>query len=865
MMKTIYSVCNARFLRPAYLMILLAMLFGSKQTKASHAAGADLTYEYLGNGQYLVTWTLYRDCFGIPAPTNGFLYVESASCGNFSQSYTMNQVPGTGQEITYACATALTTCNGGSATGIQEYEYTATVTLPAQCPDWVFHVSECCRNTAITTLANGGGDNLYIEAYLNNTVYDNNSPTFSNVPVAFECIGQDNYFNHGVIDADGDSLAYFFIGPRTDGNLPCVYAPGYSISNPLTSTPAVSIDPATGDIFMHPTTSEVAVIAVLVQEYRNGVLIGSVMRDMQIYTVQCNNTLPTASGINGTTNFATSSCIGGQLCFDVISSDPDPNDTLTMTWNNAIPAATFTVTGTPHPVGHFCWTPTPNDARPQPYTFTVTVHDNACPSNGVQTYSYSITVSNMTVSVTSTPSVACFGDHNGSASATATGNPPLSYTWTTPSGELYSPSITHLSAGQYTVNIIDGTGCVGTQYFTITEPPALTLSVTGVNGGCNTILGTATANPGGGTAPYTYSWNTNPVQTGQTAVDLNNGTYEVTVTDDHNCHISDTVSVTAGIPITVDMVSTPATCVANDGTATVNITGGSGNITYDWSPNVSTTNSATGLISGLYSCTVTDNVSGCSVTVSTIVNNSSGVTATITTFMDATCSNGDDGSATVVASGGTAPYTYLWMPNGDTTATSNHLSPGTNTVRVTDYNGCSAYATIDIGFTNQAPAIDLGPDSTACVGTTVTLDAGAGYAAYLWSDNSTNQTLDVTANGTYSVLVTDANGCQNFDAIAVDFITCQGSYPARNHGNTGNFGVYPNPTTGSIHIDINRIKDEVVVVNVTDILGHTVLFVKEKAENSYRRTLDLNHLTPGIYMMKVEYGSEINTVRIVKQ
>ncbi|HRH66907.1 MAG TPA: T9SS type A sorting domain-containing protein, partial [Bacteroidia bacterium] len=736
-----------------------------------------------------------------------------------------------------------------------------------QCPDWVFSVSDCCRNAAITTISNASGDNLYIEAYLNNTIFDNNSPTFSNVPIAFECIGQNNFYNHGVIDADGDSLVYFFIPPRNNPNDPLVYNPTYSIANPITSVPAVSINQNTGDIAMHPTQSEIGVIAILVQEWRNGVLIGSVMRDMQIYTVQCSNTLPSATGINGTTDFSTTSCIGGQLCFDIITADVDPGDTLTMTWNQAIAGASFTTTTGPRPVGHFCWTPTPADARPQPYTFTVTVRDNACPSNGVQTYSYSIVVSNMSISVTSSPSVACHGDHNGTASASTTGNPPLSFVWTTPSGELFTPSISHLYAGNYSVNIIDANGCVGTEYFTITEPSAIVLSLTSVDAGCGSQFGEATVSPTGGTGAYTYLWNDAAAQTTANATGLSTGTYDVVVTDANGCHASGSVSVNGGLPVSATISSTPATCVANDGSVTVVVTGGSGNFTFNWTPNVSSGTSATGLVAGPYAVDVIDNQTGCVINLSTIVNNSAGVTATISSSTDATCQNGEDGTACVVGAGGTPPYSYEWMPNGDTTDCVSNLSPGTYTVRVTDYTGCNAYASVTIGYTNASPVVDLGQDTVGCIGTTITLDAGAGFSSYLWSDNSTAQTLDVTVDGIYSVLVSNAAGCENFDAINVSFITCQSQRPGTQHenGQSRTVSISPNPGHGNVVLSIAKIKNTNVVVTISDILGNKVFSSQETANYNFNKTIDIQQLPAGVYMVKVEYADEVNTIRLVKE
>ena len=297
------------------LMILLS-IFAAKESKASHAMGADLTYQCLGGNTYKITVSFYRDCIGIPAPTNPFVNINSASCGQ-SLGVTCYPRAGTGQEITPACSSAVTTCQGGSFTGIQEWVYDGIITLPMNCTDWVFGYSLCCRNAAITTIKNPGTSTFYIYATLNNSASTcNSSPIFSNKPVPFLCIGQQYCFNHGAYDADGDSLGYSLIAPLQTSATPVKYNVPYSQTNPLTSSPAMSFNKYTGDICLTPQALQVTVMAVLVSEYRNGVLIGSVERDMQITVMNCSNNLPTLTGINGTNNFNMTVCAGQPFCFE---------------------------------------------------------------------------------------------------------------------------------------------------------------------------------------------------------------------------------------------------------------------------------------------------------------------------------------------------------------------------------------------------------------------------------------------------------------------------------------------------------------------------------------------------------------------
>ena len=325
--------------------VALAILF-SQEVKASHSMGADLTYECVGANKYKLRLSFYRDCIGIAAPTTVTINISSASCGA-TLTKTLNPIAGTGQEVTPLCPSAVSTCNGGVFTGIQEWVYEGIVTLPMQCTDWVMSYNLCCRNAAINTITTPGASTFYIYATLNNTVSPcNSSPTFSNKPVPFICMGQQFCFNHGAYDVDGDSLVYSLITPKQDAVTNVNYIAPYNASNPLNSVPAMQFNTATGDVCMTPQALQVTVMAVLVSEYRNGVLIGTVERDIQITVINCNNTLPTLTGINGTNVFSATVCANQPYCFNIFSNDPDAGQNLFVDWDQSIPGATFTTAGT---------------------------------------------------------------------------------------------------------------------------------------------------------------------------------------------------------------------------------------------------------------------------------------------------------------------------------------------------------------------------------------------------------------------------------------------------------------------------------------------------------------------------------------
>jgi uncharacterized repeat protein (TIGR01451 family) len=374
-----------------FLLIFLSILFSTRNVSATHAAGGNITYQHISGNCYSIRLTFYRDCLGIPVTLPIIVSISSAACSQ-NTTLALDPIAGTGQEITVPCPGHSTTCTGGNEPGIQKWEFESQYCFPAQCADWLISIAVSARNSAITTLQNPGSNDIYIEARLNNLNGDNNSPQFSIDPSVFMCLGQDLIFNNGMVDPDGDSLAYSLIPARTDANTNVTYIAPYNGSQPLTSVPLMTFDTQTGDLFVHPVTPEVGVIAYQIMDFRNGVLMGSVMRDMIVYTIPCSNLPPFLTGVNGTSLSTFYVLPGSAFCFNVFSYDPDITDTLTMSWNNGIPPASFTIAGQPHPTGVFCWAPDSADVRAQPYSFTVNLTDNKCPSEGIAAYTYSIIV-----------------------------------------------------------------------------------------------------------------------------------------------------------------------------------------------------------------------------------------------------------------------------------------------------------------------------------------------------------------------------------------------------------------------------------------------------------------------------------------
>lgn len=663
--------------------------------KATHVAGADLTYKDLGNNVYEVTLTYYRDCSGSMPTTSENLRVTSANCG-FDFNSILTVVPGTGGEITFPCgASNGSTCTGGTSFGVQKWAYTTTVTLPAPCSDWVFSWNRCCRNCAITTTVHGNctgepESNFYLEATLDNTVTGNNSPTFTENPVTTMCLGQNFVFNHGAVDTDGDSLVYSIVGSQIAPGTTMVYQTGYSAANPITSNPPLSINSSSGDLSMTPTQQEIGVMSVKVDEYRNGQWLGSVTRDMQFIVQPCNNVLPTASGINGTAVFDTTICPGTQICFYVFTNDADAGQHLTISASNAIPGSVFNNSGGNHPTGSFCWTPAAADARPTPWTFTVTVRDDACPSNGLQTYAFSILVPEIATSTIA-------DDILGTIDLTISGNTgPHTVLW---SNGATTEDISGLAPGVYTATVCDANGCCVTVEDSIVTPANCVFPVHVVrdyiscNGACD---GSITLTPNGGTGPYTYAWSNG--NTTNQATNLCAGNYYYTVTDANGCTYSCHTELKNPTPLNVTCSGTN-TCVGTCmGSASVIASGGKAPYTYLWSDG-STTAAITGLCDGTYTVTVTDK-NGCTNTCSYCVTKTQVLNLT-TCVTNAGCAGQCNGKITTSVSGGTAGYDFLWSTGATASGVDNDsitsLCPAAYTVTVTDANGCTRKSTKTVG------------------------------------------------------------------------------------------------------------------------------------------------------------------------
>lgn len=260
-------------------------------TRASHFAGAEIWYEYTGNGtnhKYRVWLHFYRDVSGITAPANPSLCITS-TCSQFSSfnatftfaPFSVQNPCGPTSPETDTClgskpgsilTPGLTLCADGNSGGVlvqtEIHRYYADITLPGACSSWIFSFSENARN-ANDNLVNAG--TFYTEAVLNNSIGNDNSPEFRSPAIRAFCMNTPTIWKHKAIDKDGDSL-YYSLAEALTGTCPnpsfLGYKGAYSKTQPIQTTSGILMDHSNGTLLFTPSSTQVVVVKVKVESYR---------------------------------------------------------------------------------------------------------------------------------------------------------------------------------------------------------------------------------------------------------------------------------------------------------------------------------------------------------------------------------------------------------------------------------------------------------------------------------------------------------------------------------------------------------------------------------------------------------------------
>ena len=768
------------------LTVIAAILFlaGFVNTaSATHAAGGELIYELVPGqtNQYKFIFKFYRDCAGSPAPTQ-FTMCYNNTCGAANVSVNLGlYVPQggvlpngniQGAPVSTGCPGYNNTCTGGVLPGYQEWWYTGTVTLPTQCNNWKFWTGLCCRNGNIDNLDNPGGQNIYIEATLDNTNGKNinSSPYFSNPPIPFLCINLPYIYNNGAIDPDNDSLVFESISPR-NGPTSCANVPLTDIllpiynanTNPFPTGNTFSVNPQTGATAFTALSQGEYVITVKVSEYRNGVLIGYVLRDIQFVVGNCNTPTPlgtvdTSTLVGGNMiNGIIQGCAGDSLkfCFDLTSTNPLA--VLVATDNGALatPGATIVYSGTytDSMQGCFSWGTSVLDTGL--HVLTITIKDSSCQPPGF------LLTGVFSIPININPITQAFGDtilcNGGSAQLQAYGG--SQFTWTvlpggSPIGSLSctncaNPIATPTVTTSYVVTSNLASICnknIDTVVVQVAPVPVITVtpnSTTCVNADFQL---NASATPLG--AVYTYVWTpatylnnpniANPIAHFPQATT----TYTVTVIPNNLAACQATATVTLTVLQGFDILNNDTTICDGDGVQ-INTTGAP-EYTYTWSPVTFVSNPSinnpviTPTPFGVYPFTLTASYPGCP-------DSSQNITITVEPIpvvnagMDLEmCNNDTLHIHGTVTPGGFTGYTYSWAPVSDIDFPNvldivfdGHAST-IFTLTATTPAGCTSNDQMIVDV-HAGVFLSIDRDRVICPNDTVHLIASGGTGVFNWS------------------------------------------------------------------------------------------------------------------------------------
>jgi len=405
--------------------------------------------------------------------------------------------------------------------------------------------------------------------------------------------------------------------------------------------------------------------------------------------------------------------------------------------------------------------------QPGTYLLTLTNTQNGCTTTAGAIVGQDDPV---LADLTGQSDASCFGAANGSLSVSASGGDgAFTYQW---DSGAQMPIADNLSAGTYTVVVTDGSGCTAIAAGTVGQPDAIVPNAVGMAPGTfGGSDGTATANPAGGTAPYSYEWTGGSTE--QTITGLSAGDYTVTVTDANGCTAQQTVNIFGGAcDLSAQTTSSDPACHgASGGSATAIPVGGSSPFTFLWS-NGQTMQTATDLEADTYSVVVTD-ANGCTVDADVTLNDPPLLSLTPGAVTEASCPGTPDGTATVIAGGGTGIISIAWS-NGETGLTATELSAGPHTATATDENGCTSELTVMVTANDtEAPVLTggpvtlpLGPAGVISL-TLQNLDVTATDNCELAGDNIVPANFDCLQLGTHTVTVTAYDAAGNSSSLSI--------------------------------------------------------------------------------------------------
>ncbi|MFM7080153.1 MAG: PKD domain-containing protein [Bacteroidota bacterium] len=688
--------------------ISFILLLATMQSLATHIVGGELYYTYLGNNQYEIRLTVYRDCFNGVPPFDDPAYVGIWDASNnliMEVPMSPNDSATVPSIINSACMQPPTNIC------VRVANYYATVSLPPIPGGYQLAYQRCCRNGTIQNLVSPLSTGATFYATIPGSTPNNSNPEFSALPPAFICNGYPFVFDHSATDADGDSLVYSICDPyngATTGNaapLPSaspppfgnvIFQPPYNVGNLLGGIP-LSINPQTGILTATPNTFGQFVVGICVSEYRNGVLLSTSIRDYQINVVDCPQ-LVVAALLTPSIN-----CGSNTVQFTNFSQGA-----ATYLWDFGVPGATSSSLN-------------PSYTYPALGTYNVTLvaYSNVNPlctdtTIGVVNI-YPDYVADFNFTTTPCSNTVSFNDSSNTASGVTN-----SWNWNfgdgLPGSSITDPNHTFPGPGTYNVTLqtTSTLGCEETIVHPVTIDPPVSFSPI-LSGPTSTCVGQASppltvtinSSTGQSFSPYNVSYSINGItqppvlSTGNTAnipaPNTSAGTYNIDITGITSS--SNPACPSSGSDSFVFTVApTPTATIGNNQTvckndpAIITITGQGGQVPYliGYTINNGPVQTGNSDINGLLNITVNTDIPG-TFQYRVVSIESSGSTpcpniqnalatvvvrddpgATVTSPATTVCQNDPPVQLTFNGSGSAAPYQINYSINGT-------IQPGINT------------------------------------------------------------------------------------------------------------------------------------------------------------------------------------------
>lgn len=385
-------------MKPLQTTLLIASFLLAFNAAATHIAGGDFTVRHVEGNTFEATLILYRDC-------DGNLVLDNSITVAVFDALTDEALTDLTFFMNNPDAEIIPLANSCYDTGlcVESQTYIQTITLPDNPNGYYLSWERCCRNELALNV-NSFELSMVFTAQVADPALQNSSPEFLPYPSdAFLCVNSPATIDFGATDADGDSLVYSMIAPLR-GNFtgagfpPPIYPPGsgprpypnlnytagYNLEDPVGGEMPLTLDPNTGLATAHPLNIGFFSLAVKVEEFRDGVKIGEVIREVQVASLACELDLPSEIFTpNGDTIFDV--LANSSWCIDIEVTDPNVGDSLFVEASGELfdgtteAMAVFADVATISTViQELCWRPLCTNLRDEPYVITLTAFSKGC-------------------------------------------------------------------------------------------------------------------------------------------------------------------------------------------------------------------------------------------------------------------------------------------------------------------------------------------------------------------------------------------------------------------------------------------------------------------------------------------------------